>query len=117
MTQLPDFIVFKPQPGTPLPHIFTAAGDDLILLLEKLLSINPQGRCNCTEALQLPYFRYFKIDYGYPARLKEMVLNSNKPAPTNGPLLPLPSSVRRNPHQGLKRKMIDTGDGRKLTAL
>jgi len=57
MTQLPDFIVFKPQPGTPLRHIFTAAGDDLLLLLEKLLSVNPQARCNCTEALQLPYFR------------------------------------------------------------
>jgi serine/threonine protein kinase len=63
MTGLPDFIVFKPQPGTPLPHIFTAAGDDLILLLQKLLSVNPQGRCNCTEALQLPYFRYFKTRY------------------------------------------------------
>ncbi|XP_059479517.1 cyclin-dependent kinase 7 [Neocloeon triangulifer] len=92
LSQMPDYIVFKPQIGTPLRHIFTAAGDDLIFLLEKLLSLSPLERYNCTQCLKLPYF-------------------TNKPAPTRGELLPLPSSVRRNPNQGLKRKLLDTGEG------
>lgn len=93
MKELPDFIQFKHTPGTPLPHIFTAAGDDVLLLLEKLLSIDPLKRCTCTEALKLPYF-------------------SNKPAPTPGPLLPLPSSIRKTTAApSLKRKMVEAGEG------
>jgi cyclin-dependent kinase 7 len=57
MKELPDYIQFKHTPGTPLQHIFTAAGDDVLLLLEKLLAIDPLVRCSCTEALKLPYFR------------------------------------------------------------
>lgn len=92
---LPDYMQFKIFPGTPLRHIFTAAGDDLILLAEKLLALYPFNRCTCTEALNLPYF-------------------SNKPAPTIGHKLPMPSSFVSNnntdnddvkPSASLKRKM------------
>jgi hypothetical protein len=55
--ELPDFIQFKTFPGTPLRHIFTAAGDDLLGLIAQLLSVSPLDRCNCHEALQAPYFR------------------------------------------------------------
>lgn len=54
---LPDFIQFKPSPGTPLRDIFTAATDDLLHLLSKLLAICPSERCTATEALQMEYFR------------------------------------------------------------
>ncbi|XP_069679877.1 cyclin-dependent kinase 7 isoform X2 [Periplaneta americana] len=93
--ELPDYVQFKMFPGTPMRHIFTAAGDDLLDLLAKLLSVCPLDRCNCHEALQSPYF-------------------SNKPAPTQGPQLPLPSSIRRvnEPERpSLKRKLLEATDG------
>lgn len=57
MSKLLDYIKFKPLPGTPLKHIFTAAADDLLDLIAGLLEINPAKRINCTDALQLPFFR------------------------------------------------------------
>lgn len=57
MNGLPDFIQFKPSPGTPLREIFTAATDDLLYLLSKLLAICPSERCSASEALQMEYFR------------------------------------------------------------
>ncbi|XP_076767005.1 cyclin-dependent kinase 7 [Xylocopa sonorina] len=97
MTELPDFIQFKPFPGTPLKHIFTAAGDDLLDLIASLLNVNPLERCTCDQALQMPYF-------------------SNKPAPTSGPRLPLPTSVKRQPEEkpNLKRKLLESMDGASL---
>ncbi|XP_055698079.1 cyclin-dependent kinase 7 [Phlebotomus papatasi] len=89
---LPDFMQFKPMPGTPLRHIFTAAPDDLLDLAEKLLALCPSNRCTCTEALQMPYF-------------------SNKPAPTVGSKLPLPSSLTQKTVEekpNLKRKLADS---------
>ncbi|OAD54226.1 Cyclin-dependent kinase 7 [Eufriesea mexicana] len=97
MTELPDFIQFKPFPGMPLKHIFTAAGDDLLDLIASLLNVNPLERCTCDQALQMPYF-------------------SNKPAPTPGPRLPLPTSVKRQPEEkpSLKRKLLESMDGASL---
>lgn len=94
MTELPDFIQFKPFPGTPLRHIFTAAGDDLLDLLACLLNVNPNERCSCDQALQMPYF-------------------SNKPAPTPGEKLPLPMSIRQQPEEkpSLKRKLLESMEG------
>lgn len=91
MTGLPDFIQFKPSPGTPLRDIFTAASDDLLELLSKLLAICPAKRCTAAEALQMEYFR-------------------NKPFPTPGTQLPLPSNIRRRKQEdrpSLKRKLMD----------
>ncbi|KAJ9599253.1 hypothetical protein L9F63_010255, partial [Diploptera punctata] len=92
--ELPDFIQFKMFTGTPLRHIFTAAGDDLLNLIQQLLSLCPTNRCDCQGALQSPYF-------------------SNKPAPTAGPNLPLPTAIRRkeNDRQTLKRKLNEVIEG------
>lgn len=57
MTALQDYIQFKTFPGTPLKHIFTAAGDDLLDVISSLLTINPLKRYNCPQVLQMPYFR------------------------------------------------------------
>ncbi|XP_023228918.1 cyclin-dependent kinase 7-like [Centruroides sculpturatus] len=70
---LPHYVQFKPCPGTALNNIFTAAGDDLLHLLCKMLALNPLERCDCSQALKMPYF-------------------SNAPAPTPGENLPTPSS-------------------------
>lgn len=90
---LPDFMQFKPMVGTPLRHIFTAASIDLLELLDSLLALHPLSRCSCTEALQMPYF-------------------SNKPAPTEGPKLPMPSSLskEKDDKPSLKRKLLDNMD-------
>ncbi|KAL0270647.1 UNVERIFIED_CONTAM: hypothetical protein PYX00_007992 [Menopon gallinae] len=92
MNGLPDFIQFKPSPGTPLREIFTAATDDLLYLLSKLLAICPSERCSASEALQMEYFR-------------------NKPYPSPGSQLPLPSSVRSRKQEerpSLKRKLMES---------
>ena len=57
MEALPDYIQFKSFPGTPFRHIFTAASDDLLELLENLLSLYPLKRCTCEKALKMSYFR------------------------------------------------------------
>ncbi|KAK7067034.1 Cyclin-Dependent Kinase 7 [Halocaridina rubra] len=91
MTKLPDFVAYKHFEGSPLRDLFPAARDDLLDLLGSLLTINPLKRCNCTQALKMPYF-------------------SNNPAPTPGPLLPLPPSIRKKTESNrpsLKRKIID----------
>ncbi|KAL6435710.1 hypothetical protein ACFW04_005541 [Cataglyphis niger] len=97
MTELPDFIQFKPFPGTPLKHIFTAAGDDLLDLIASFLNVNPLERCTCDQALQMPYF-------------------SNKPAPTPGPKLPLPTTIKRQREErpSLKRKLLESTEGASL---
>ena len=92
---LPDFVTFKSFPGTPLKEIFTAAGPDLIQLLERLLSLDPNKRCTATEALKMAYF-------------------SNKPYPSPGSELPLPSSIRESAEAeraGSKRKLRDNLGG------
>ncbi|KAK2172031.1 hypothetical protein NP493_999g01020 [Ridgeia piscesae] len=93
MTSLPDYIKFKPMPGTALKDIFTAVSDDLLCVLSKMLALNPLKRCTATEALKMSYF-------------------SNKPAPTPGPQLPRPRcniDVIREPDLklSLKRKITD----------
>ncbi|BFY97243.1 hypothetical protein BsWGS_00283 [Bradybaena similaris] len=73
MKYLPDYIVFKEFPRHPMKEIFTAAGDDLLQVLDLMLAMNPLKRCSAAQALQMAYF-------------------SNKPAPTPGPQLPFPKS-------------------------
>jgi len=91
--KLADYVQFKMFPGTPLSQIFTAAGEDLLLLLQELLSLNPLKRANCTQALQLPYF-------------------SNSPAPSKGTDLPLPEAIKEKTRRDTapKRKMLDKLD-------
>ena len=49
MESLPDFVQFKPCPGTPLKDIFIAASDDLLEILEKMLTMDPCRRINASE--------------------------------------------------------------------
>jgi len=74
LTKLPDYVQFKTFIATPLSEIFTAAGPDMNELMSSLLSVDPMKRCKCNEALKQPYF-------------------SNRPHPTPGPMLPMPSSL------------------------
>jgi len=98
LTSLQDYIQFKPMPSQPLRNIFSAAGEDLLDLITSFLTVNPLARCTCEQALQMPYF-------------------SNKPAPTPGPQLPLPSSMnvkKQEERPSLKRKLLDAVDGGSL---
>lgn len=94
MESLPDFVQFKPCPGTPLKDIFIAASDDLLEILEKMLTMDPCRRINASEALQCNYFY-------------------SKPLPTPGHLLPRVNgnkSQNLNNKPSLKRKLEgDTG--------
>ncbi|CRK86959.1 CLUMA_CG000775, isoform A [Clunio marinus] len=89
---LPDYIQFKPTVPIPLQEIFTAAGDDLIELAESMLSLYPLKRCTTTQALKMPYF-------------------SNRPPPTIGSKLPLPTNLQKTDEEpsrpSLKRKMLE----------
>uniref|UniRef100_A0A673M8F9 Cyclin-dependent kinase 7 n=1 Tax=Sinocyclocheilus rhinocerous TaxID=307959 RepID=A0A673M8F9_9TELE len=91
MSSLPDYVSFKPFPGTPLEHIFSAAGDDLLELLKGLFTFNPCTRTTTSQALKMRYF-------------------SNRPGPTPGPQLPRPNSStealkeKENLLIGIKRK-------------
>ena len=49
MTALPDYIQFNKFPGTPLNQIFSAAPDDVLDVLSKMLTLNPSGRCTASE--------------------------------------------------------------------
>lgn len=92
VSTLPHFVQFKPMPAIPFRDIFTAAGDDLIQVLEKMLALNPLKRCTCKEALKMSYF-------------------SNRPAPTPCTQLPMPSgntvfaTEEYTPNTSLKRKI------------
>lgn len=93
MKDLSDFVEFKKFPRIPFHEIFSAAGDDLLDLLEKLFLYCPIKRINSTKALQHPYF-------------------SNRPAPSPGSLLPRPGMKNdfddvKSASNILKRKMED----------
>ncbi|KAH8339686.1 hypothetical protein KR074_008589 [Drosophila pseudoananassae] len=98
ISKLHDYLQFRNFPGTPLENIFTAADNDLIHLMRCLFAMNPLRRVSCQEALSMRYF-------------------ANKPAPTVGPKLPMPSSVlaarenekaQADDKPQLKRKLIET---------
>ena len=57
MTSLPDYVEFRKFPGIPLKDIFSAAGDDLLDMLDRLLDCNPSGRVNATQ-VQYNSLRY-----------------------------------------------------------
>ena len=67
MKELPDYIQFKQFPGTPLNDIFTAAGDDLLDVLGKMLSVNPLNRCTATQVsftvINVVYFLTIGFNY------------------------------------------------------
>lgn len=55
--ELPGFFEFQKTPGTPLEGLFTAASDDALSLMRRLLTFNPLRRITCRQALNHEYFR------------------------------------------------------------
>ncbi|MBZ3874936.1 Cyclin-dependent kinase 7 [Sciurus carolinensis] len=94
MCSLPDYVTFKSFPGIPLQHIFIAAGDDLLDLIQGLFLFNPCTRITATQALKTKYF-------------------SNRPGPTPGCQLPRPNcpvetlKEQSNPAMATKRKRTE----------
>uniref|UniRef100_A0A2I2YWB0 cyclin-dependent kinase n=1 Tax=Gorilla gorilla gorilla TaxID=9595 RepID=A0A2I2YWB0_GORGO len=91
LDHLPDYVTFKSFPGIPWHHIFSAAGDDLLDLIQGLFLFNPCARITATQALKMKYF-------------------SNRPGPTPGCQLPRPNcpvetlKEQSNPALATKRK-------------
>ncbi|CAI4226060.1 unnamed protein product [Auanema sp. JU1783] len=56
MTSLTDYVKIKEATAIELREIFTAATEDLILLLRGMFMFDPLKRINSTQALQSPYF-------------------------------------------------------------
>lgn len=94
MCSLPDYVTFKSFPGIPLQHIFIAAGDDLLELIQGLFLFNPCTRITASQALRTKYF-------------------SNRPGPTPGCQLPRPNcpvealKEQSNPAMATKRKRAE----------
>lgn len=76
MEHLPDFVQFKPCPGTPLREIFIAASDDLLDLLQGMLTMDPLKRITATQALKSDYF--INKPYPTPSHMLPMIGNSKK---------------------------------------
>jgi cyclin-dependent kinase 7 len=55
--ELPGFFEFQRAPGAPLESLFTAASDDALDLMRRLLVFNPLRRATCLQALGHEYFR------------------------------------------------------------
>uniref|UniRef100_A0A2K6DAF1 Protein kinase domain-containing protein n=1 Tax=Macaca nemestrina TaxID=9545 RepID=A0A2K6DAF1_MACNE len=94
MCSLPDYVTFKSFPGIPLHHIFSAAGDDLLDLIQGLFLFDPCARITATQALKMKYF-------------------SNRPGPIPGCQLPRPNcpvetlKEQSNPALASKRKRTE----------
>lgn len=57
MKDLPDHVPFAVQPKPPLKSIFTAASEDALDLLERMLTFDPNKRITARQALQHEYFK------------------------------------------------------------
>ena len=90
VTVLPDYVSFKEMPGIPFQDIFSAAGDNLLLLLSWCFVLDPSKRCTATQALKVPYF-------------------SSAPPPTPGHLLPMPR-LKREKSEAERRDNAGTTD-------
>lgn len=57
MKELPDYVPFPQQARPHLRSIFTAASDDALDLLDRMLTFNPTKRITAKEALKHVYFK------------------------------------------------------------
>jgi len=83
---VPSTYEFPVYPKTPWRNLFTAAGNDALDLLEKMLTYNPVKRISAQDALLHPYFR-------------------NKPRPTNPSKLP--HCTKEDLNNSKKRKHLE----------
>lgn len=57
VTELPDFVAFNDiSTGQPFSERFSALQQDALDILGSMLRLNPNERCDATQALQMPYF-------------------------------------------------------------
>lgn len=57
VTNLPDYVAFNGvSSGQPFSERFSALRQDAIDILESMLKLCPTERCDCTQALNMPYF-------------------------------------------------------------
>ncbi|KAF8381530.1 cdk-7, partial [Pristionchus pacificus] len=56
MKKLPDYVVIKDLPSMDMRHIFSAAGDELLELIQGCFAFDPLKRWSATDALKSPYF-------------------------------------------------------------
>lgn len=100
--------------------IFTAAPDDLLDLLSALFSLDPIKRPTCKEALKMSYFRFVTSDLSsnistqIRLELIRVLCYSNRPPPSKGSQLPLPTSLLEpdvSQPASRKRKHSDSIEG------
>ena len=62
---LSDFVEFKMFPRIPFHEIFSAAGDDLLDLLERLFYYGPTIRISATDVRMVTLFSYVRIKLNF----------------------------------------------------
>lgn len=97
---LPDYCEFRFCPGIPLRDIFTAAGDDLIELLQGMFLLNPAKRLDAAQCLRM-FILFFRIFTHL-----ELPYFSNDPPPTPPLELPLPQKCKVEQEKALKSGRI-----------
>lgn len=89
VTELPDFVEFNQvSKGQSFADRFPALQQDALDILEKMLKLNPNERCTCTEALNMAYFKTepFPTAPAFLPRTKETTSETTKTTakPENG---------------------------------
>lgn len=83
MKLLPNYVEFRFTPKPPLKQLFTAATDDALDLLSKMLTFNPPSRITADQALTHRYFTTGP-EPAPPEKLKLPKNTNTKPEQRNG---------------------------------
>jgi len=93
MTLLPCYVTYNKCQATPFKQLFTAATDDTIDLISKLLLFNPNNRLTSEQALTFPYF-------------------TNEPLPTAPLLLPRSQRMEISPDKSPPKRTLPQQEDR-----